>query len=520
MSMRCRLRPVLALLLGLLFPLTARAWGRAGHEIIGTIAERQLSPATREKVCFLLDGYPLAVVAPYPDEWRIKEPRTAAWHFVNIPLAADAYDPTHDCLAEPGCIVTAIDHFRAVLAGSAATKDDRAKALTYIVHLIGDAHQPLHVTDNNDLGGNLVRVTFFGAPTNLHALWDDGIIAHTTQSVNDYATRLLGSSAPPATANGTTIDWINEAHQLARQAYAGVPPGAALANAYFEKARPIVDVQLLRAGIRVAAVLEAALADMPATAGASCAAPVTTAHFEVKCPLPFAEHVEEPSAMSGCGLFGSGSDHTAPLALQNAAKNNLCATNEPVPIDFTILRQLQAALDAKIPSEWNGVQPPSDRRPFQKILTLAPKRVIGEGVAVSLVAFVKKARVGGIESVNCKLRTPEAMDITITLVPTPEATPCESVTAEVIPHYRPTSWTTKGINLPERPMRFTGQLFTDASHRVCKNGAALAGHPARFTIWEIHPVYRIDVCAKDTIAECDAANPELWKPLTSWLEQQ
>lgn len=106
------------------------------------------------------------------------------------------------------------------------------------------------------------------------------------------------------------------------------------------------------------------------------------------------------------------------------------------------------------------------------------------------------------------------------LVSHPDAEECRSVTAEVIPHFRPVAWDAATIATPEVPMRFTGQLFVDASHKVCRDGEPIGGQPARFSSWEIHPVYAIDVCKFATKSRCKVNDESVWTPLAEWEEPE
>jgi predicted ester cyclase len=268
--MRTRVAAALALCFLVTAPLLA--WGKQGHQIVATIAGRGLSPKVAAQVLDLLDGKTLADVAPLPDEWRSSQPETAGWHFANIPVSDTAYDETRDCPVQSGevgnnCVVAAIEHFKTVLADGTQSKSDRGRALTFLVHFLGDSHQPLHCADNNDRGGNEVSVTWFGSadldgyPANLHAVWDEGIIEKRGLSVDDYATKLLKMPKPANVTKGTTADWVNESYNLAKKyAYklpAGTPP--ALGQKYYDANLAVVNRQLLRGGLRLRYILETAL---------------------------------------------------------------------------------------------------------------------------------------------------------------------------------------------------------------------------------------------------------------------
>lgn len=274
---------VLALLL--LLPSAALAWGKEGHKIIASIAAQRLTPAARAQVKALLadnpDGKSLPSISMWADWVRFhKLPETYNWHFVNIPLAQSSYDPRRDCRDVPGkgaCIVAATERMRDVLADGRRRREERVEALKFVVHLVGDLHQPLHAAERDgDQGATEVKVAWFGEweqrphqAWTLHAVWDDGILDERHESVPQSVGRLdtwLALQDEAALRRGSVIDWVLEAHAVAReQAYrdqngAGIPRrGARLGRAYCDARAAAVDQQLAKAGVRLAQVLNQAL---------------------------------------------------------------------------------------------------------------------------------------------------------------------------------------------------------------------------------------------------------------------
>src|SRR5580700_268916 len=156
--------------------ITALAWGPEGHSLIARIAETQLTPAARARVTAILaPGQTLASIASWADEVRRSRPESANWHFVDIPIDRPHLDMTRDC-AKNDCVVAKIADLRKTLLSPATPPDQQREALMFLVHFIGDMHQPLHSSDNQDRGGNSVRVVFFGRQTNLHSVWDSGLL--------------------------------------------------------------------------------------------------------------------------------------------------------------------------------------------------------------------------------------------------------------------------------------------------------------------------------------------------------
>jgi len=233
------------------------------------------------------------------------------------------------------------------------------------------------------------------------------------------------------------------------------------------------------------------------------------------CTLPFDSIKESHSIDSSCGPEGKTTSDAN--RLQNIAKNNFCAAGKPVTVTFnTFLKLQQAAEEQGIP--FGGQNLPDDRSGLKGIYTSSSGNKIGEGSVVRFVAFVVDAHHSNVsngESVNCKLRGKEDNDIHIMLGASPSTAACSTVTAEMSPHFRPGAWDQIAeINLPY-PVRITGQLFFDASHKPCKGGKG--PNPKRSSLWEIHPVYAVDVCSSTTLTGCGASDESAWTPLGQWL---
>lgn len=235
--------------------------------------------------------------------------------------------------------------------------------------------------------------------------------------------------------------------------------------------------------------------------------------FVPACTLPFNDIKMHHPIDDSCGPDGKVS--TQAEAQQNDAKNNFCAAGAPVNIDFEVLHQLQKDAEDKNISFGSDRQIPDDRRPLLQLPTKAG--AIGEGTAVRLVAFVIDAHFSNVgkgkgETVNCKLTHRDENDIHIVLGENSNHDDeCSSATAEMSPHFRPDVWDPSILkNNNEHLYRFTGHLFFDASHKPCSGGK---GSPKRSTIWEIHPVYAVDICM-DPGNNCRVDSEENWVPLS------
>jgi S1/P1 Nuclease len=271
--MRSRLATLAALLLVTCCCRSALAWGGEGHQIVAIIAETHLTPEATAGIHKLLgDDVDIsdAEVANWADQIRRERRETGPWHYVNIPINATGYDAQRD---EPkgGNIISAIEAQTAILSDKSKPQAERAEALKFIVHLVGDVHQPLHAGDRDDRGGNSCLAWLpdaKGKASNLHAIWDGAMLRQWLRGtrVVEYADKLdadVSDDDRKAMEAGTVIDWANESHGVARdKVYPGVPAGEAtrLTPAYVDAARPVKDQQLTRGGIRLAVVLNRAFA--------------------------------------------------------------------------------------------------------------------------------------------------------------------------------------------------------------------------------------------------------------------
>ena len=281
-----------------MLPAISYAWGPEGHAMVADIAEMHLDAPAKAEVLRLLalddDGAKqhLDEVSSWADAVRSARPETGANHYVDIPLAAAGYDEVRDChqgpeghrAVEPTCVVAKLPYYVRVLADRKRSDHERLEALKWVVHFTGDLHQPLHAEDHDDKGGNGVALTYAGTTTNLHAVWDLGIIeqhyglhlgwnySFDHDAVRAKATELDGQIATDQRAAWAPSDldahieaavagWANESHALAQAAYAKLPADKAPGwdRAYQDYAWPVVQSQLQKAGVRLAAVLNQAL---------------------------------------------------------------------------------------------------------------------------------------------------------------------------------------------------------------------------------------------------------------------
>lgn len=222
-----------------------------------------------------------------------------------------------------------------------------------------------------------------------------------------------------------------------------------------------------------------------------------------------------------------------PHVLQNLAKNDFCVDGPPTPISFNAFVALQTAVNNMTGLVWgSGQKIPADRTPLQNLSIRdgAQSLTVGEGSKVSFAGYVMAyefADTHSGEDVNCDLSGDENNDIHLTLRTTrglilkrPAGSPdprCNSVSAEVSPHFRPAAWdrlasASSNALFMKYPLRVTGSLTFDAEHKPCAAGKPASGSPVRISVWEIHPVYSVDVCRYATLARCKASDDSAWTP--------
>jgi hypothetical protein len=242
----------------------AFGWGKAGHRVVSTMAERRLSTRAAAAVRSLLDpGETLADASLWADEHRRDVPGSSAWHYVNVPLTEPRYNARY--CPDTGCVVSKIVEMQSVTVSESASSVQKRQALRFIVHLVEDLHQPLHVGDRADRGGNDLQVRFFDRGTNLHRLWDEELIdRHADEAVwLRELEALVTTEQGRRWCKGTVEDYATESLQAARDAYlvpgssTFIQPGELLDDAYFERELPVVRRRLAQAAVRLACLLNA-----------------------------------------------------------------------------------------------------------------------------------------------------------------------------------------------------------------------------------------------------------------------
>jgi hypothetical protein len=247
----------------LALPAPAAAWGPTGHRAVGRIAENHLAPETVRALVCLMGAESLAEAANWADEIRTDpaDPK----HYVSID-DGETYETT--AKNPEGDVIQAIGRFEAVLRDPAAPRQARIEALRYVVHFVGDVHQPLHVGRRADLGGNLIEVTWFGGKSNLHSVWDSGMIHHDALSFSELAAFVDHPTQAEIAAwqSAGVLDWARESLGHRAQVY-DLGGTSKLSWEYFYRNLPLVKRRLLQAGVRLAGLLNRVFAEQAVPVG-------------------------------------------------------------------------------------------------------------------------------------------------------------------------------------------------------------------------------------------------------------
>ena len=276
-------------------PTAALAWGSEGHRVTGLVAAELLTPRTRIRLNDLIPGADLGDIANYPDLNRntLSQliPNSDKWHYDNQPvcqtLTFEEYCPRGECASARIPVLVKL------LADFTNPPEIRAVAARFLVHIVGDIHQPLHAADDGDAGANFKNVLMPGAinARRLHAVWDTDLVrlALRGSSERDFAQQMLTRYRNKEMRDWQKTDirdWMNESYELSKSVtYAKLPgfvcrePWTAtpveLPQAYVNAAVEVIPTQLAKAGARIAAVLNRALDPTPYIEGPVPVAPVT-----------------------------------------------------------------------------------------------------------------------------------------------------------------------------------------------------------------------------------------------------
>lgn len=237
----------------------AFAWGPNGHRIVGRIATNHLSEEAERAIECLIGPEGLDQVSTWPDEirsdpsWRRADP----WHFISI----DDGETLETTERNPaGDVLEAMQRFEAVLRDPQASRQLKQEALKFLVHFVGDVHQPLHVGRRADRGGNSIEVFWFGDKTNLHSVWDSGLVENEKLSFSEFAAFIDHPTQEEIRIwqSAAFADWVRESKAEREKVYK-IGDGK-LSFLYVFDNIPLVKRRLVQGGVRLAGLLNSIFA--------------------------------------------------------------------------------------------------------------------------------------------------------------------------------------------------------------------------------------------------------------------
>ncbi|MDK1287825.1 S1/P1 nuclease [Pseudoalteromonas umbrosa] len=239
------------------------AWGQNGHRVIGELAQNNLTPTANSHVQMILGDDSLAEVSTWPDEMRSSpdsfwRKQSGKWHYINIDNASKMHRHNNTSIQykhEVKHILDGINYSVNVLKSTSSNIEDKQFALKFLVHLVGDAHQPFHAGRAKDLGGNKIEVEFFGKSTNLHKVFDTELVEHQKLSYTEF-TRSITTSNKKLIAdylNSTPSDWLLESNKIAEKVYQSNENE--ISWGYIYKHTPTIKLRLQQGGYRLAGLI-------------------------------------------------------------------------------------------------------------------------------------------------------------------------------------------------------------------------------------------------------------------------
>ena len=246
------------------------SWGATGHRTVGKIAEDHLTPKALAGVHDLLGTESLADVSTWADEVRPKAEykQTGSWHYINLPLGLsyDEFKSRVENMLESNVYSAVVKQLQ-LLTDSTVSRDRKVEALKFLVHFVGDLHQPMHVSRAEDKGGNTIQLNFEDQGTNLHAIWDSKLIDHSGMDYQQLAAKYDHPSAAQVRQwqNDPVIKWMWESYEITSQLYAEVDTmkSRSIGQAYYDEHWAQVTQRLEQGGVRLAGLLNVVFKNGP-----------------------------------------------------------------------------------------------------------------------------------------------------------------------------------------------------------------------------------------------------------------
>lgn len=233
------------------------AWGPKGHDVVAYVAECHLSKRAAAQLDELLGGYSPVYWANWLDN-ASNTPQyryTKTWHYMNIDEGKDIETMERE---PKGDLLTALEGIIAGLKSHKLSRENESLYVKMLIHLIGDLHCPMHAGRKTDLGGNRIKVRYFGKESKLHSVWDSSIVESAHRwSYSEWQQQCdrLSKEEAERVCQGSITDWFRETVEICRDVYASSPEGSNLSYDYVAKYSPVVEQQLVRGGHRLAAIL-------------------------------------------------------------------------------------------------------------------------------------------------------------------------------------------------------------------------------------------------------------------------
>jgi hypothetical protein len=296
---------IAAVLAGSVFLLS---WGVTGHRTVGKIASNHLTAKAAAAVNDLLGSASLADVSTWADEIR-NQPEyrhTGGWHFLNLPLGLNYTDFEKQVVGmTTENVYSALLNEEHILADKATTKEQKAEALKFIVHFVGDLHQPMHISRAEDKGGNTIQLNYEGAGTNLHSLWDTKLLEHQGLTYEQLADKYDQVSPDQIRQwqSDPLMKWIWESYEISSKLYAEIDAmnGRSIDDSYYQAHIAIIRQRLEQAGIRLAGLLNHLFANGLAQSAPSAPGSANTSSSQ--------------SSVNASSSSGSTSKGTAPITI-------------------------------------------------------------------------------------------------------------------------------------------------------------------------------------------------------------
>jgi hypothetical protein len=257
-----RKQPLLFTLFALIVCVALVSWGVVGHRTIGKIAENHLNQRAKAAVQELLGNQTLADVSTWADEIRSQPEyrNMGTWHYVDLPLGMNFAEFSHAIEGmEKDNVYKSLLKQEQILGDRTASPENRAIALKWVVHLVGDLHQPMHVSREEDKGGNTIQLNFNGTGTNLHALWDTKLVERQGLSYEQLADKYDHVSEAQAAQwmKDPLMKWLWESYEISTKLYAEVDAmkSRAIDDSYYQEHVATIQLRMTQAGVRLAGVL-------------------------------------------------------------------------------------------------------------------------------------------------------------------------------------------------------------------------------------------------------------------------